>query len=122
LCSSTHDEKYSYWKLNQSGLKKIDAAFNETVSVSIERTLGPAVKKAIFSNLQRDFGINENNLAENPEKFVSGLERLFGPAGKDFLVKMISKDLIARFRLCGAKNQNTISEILEEIREGSCSH
>jgi hypothetical protein len=100
-------------------LKNIDAVFNETVSVSIERTLGPAVKKAVFSNLERDFGVNEKNLAENPEKFVSGLERLFGPAGKDFLVKMISKDLVITFKLCGAKNQKTISEILKQIREGS---
>ncbi len=99
-------------------LKEIDAVINEKISRSLEKGLGPAVRKAIFWNLDRDFGINDKNIAENPDRFVMGLEKIFGPVGGEFVVRLISKELIEEFKLPKSQDkEKTISDILCEVRQ-----
>ena len=102
-----------------SQMTETDIVINERISRALENGFGPAVRKAMFWNLERDFGINEKNAAENPDRFVMGLEKLLGPVGREFLVRLISKELIEEFELSqpADKSERSFSEIIFDVRK-----
>lgn len=102
-----------------SELPQTDEAFNRIIFLALERVLGRNLNKALFTMLSRDHGITERNISENAEKFVSGLERVFGPTATTLLVISVSRVLAEEFGLKedATKQNRSLSEVMAEVRK-----
>jgi len=100
-------------------MTQADESFNRIIFLALEKTLGINLNKAMFAILARDYGITEKNIAENLNKFVSGLERILGPAGTALLVSAVSRVLEDEFGLVEdvSRGKRALSEILEQVRK-----
>jgi len=67
----------------------VDSAFKE---------LGQSVGKAIYFNLEKNFGIRKEDIPNQPEAFSEALHSIFGTGAK-VIERIIVKEIQEKFRL-----------------------
>jgi len=67
-----------------------DNKVGEAISRSLERSLGALVKQAAFTTFERDYGVQEVDVARNPAKFETTLGEIVRPNRK----RSFDQDLI----------------------------
>ena len=55
--------------------------------------LGETTKETLLNILQQNYGIEEEDIPDNPERFISSLKEIFGEYGSSFLESQIIKAL-----------------------------
>ena len=99
-----------------------DRQFNQKVTDSIDRafaSLGDSIELVLYLTLEKDFGISKEEVPTKPDSLSEVLKRIFGPSGRDFMVKLISEELIDEFDLPppDAEEEKSVATLLEKARE-----
>lgn len=63
------------------------------------QTLGDSGKRALHYYLERNFGLEKEEVAEKPEMFMKGLSLIFGEDGASIIENWIVQKLTASFGL-----------------------
>ncbi len=95
--------------------------FNQKVTDSIDRafdSLGDSVALALYLSLEKDFSISKEDVPSKPEELSQVLKKVFGPSGRDFMIKLISDEIIREFDLDEQiLKGKSIPELLKAARE-----
>ncbi|MGI0079721.1 MAG: hypothetical protein ACRECH_08855 [Nitrososphaerales archaeon] len=92
---------------------------NSKIKNCIDQALdsyGDSVKQVIYWNLEKMFGITSDRIPENPEKFVSALEKIFG-AGAG----IVERTIINEISLVPGIGNLKSDDLVKALRTG-CRH
>ncbi len=100
-----------------------ETQFGQRVSKALGEALGVKIMYVVYSILKKDYGINKDEVARNPAALEEALGKLFGPKGRDFLVKLISAEIIMEFDLPDnpTGKGNTLTELLQRAHQKATS-
>jgi len=79
---------------NEEFKKILLEAIDETLSI-----LGESTKKTLLHFMKQNYQIEEKEICENPESFISSIREIFGEAGSTFLESRIVETLYRRLGL-----------------------
>ena len=99
-----------------------DREFNQKVTDCIDRafaSLGDSIELVLYLTLEKDFGISKEEVPTKLDSLSEVLKRIFGSSGRDFMVKLISEELIGEFDLPPpeAEEEKSVAALLEMARE-----
>jgi len=83
--------------------------FKKILLESIDETLsilGESTKKTLLYFLKQNYRIEEREIPENPEVFISSIRDIFGEAGSTFLESRIIETLYRRLGLIATSTLN----------------
>jgi hypothetical protein len=100
-------------------LSSADDDFRQRLSNSLEQALGVKIVSVVYSILKSDFGIEKDEVPENPDALKIVLKRIFGSTGLDFLEMLISKEILTEFGLLDnlEANDYLLAEALRKARQ-----
>jgi hypothetical protein len=92
------------------------------VTDSIDRafdSLGDSIELVLYLTLEKDFGISKEEISVKFHSLSEVLKRIFGPAGREFMIKLISEELIEEFDLPlpEAAEEKSVTALLKKARE-----
>jgi hypothetical protein len=101
---------------------KNDSAFNQKVTDSIDRafdSLGDSIELVLYLTLEKEFGLSKEDIPAKFDSLSEVLKRIFGHAGRDFMIKLISEELIEEFDLPlpEAGEEKSVTALLKKARE-----
>ena len=95
-----------------------DRSVDQKITICIDEildTLGLSGKQALLTHLEREAGLRQDTILEDPELFRKSLGLVLGKHGAEVIEAWIVKRLVSSFELKQASNL-TLAKAIEMIR------